>query len=162
MKRPAILILDCSLILAALCMNGCGVAQKPMPNDSGTDNKVRRTNAKIENVYSDTWEAGEIKECTTCSDWADLLICDEAKTSWPGAFVHLEGEMVLLGARKDKVKGLALAEAFTRSTRFMVEFSDSHGRDPTPWPVSGTGRKETWWDCSKDKIISCSLGTYQK
>jgi hypothetical protein len=113
-------------------------------------------------VYSDQWDSGEVKNCFTYSGQPTLLVCDQSKMEWKGALINMVGDNAASGMTADQAYHRAFVDAITKSKQFMVEFSDSYGRDPTPWPKPQTGRKMTSWDCTKDKTISCSLGAREE
>ena len=167
MKRTVILMFSWSMIFTMPFTKGAA-AQNSTPKASPAIKKVRRTKPEIQNVYSDQWDSGEIKKCATYSGQPTLLVCDGTKMEWEGSLLNLVDKDILANKStyqylpqfmvEDKSYHSAFVEALTRSKQFMVEFSDSYGRDPTPWPKPQTGRKMTLWDCSKDKVISCSFG----
>jgi len=137
-------------------------AQKPAAKASAPSKQMRRTKPESENVYSDSWDQGEIKSCVTFSGRPALLICDDSKSAWPGSFINLLGNNIGAGKSEDQAYDRTFVEATVRSKQFLVEFLDAHGRDPAPWPEPQTGRKMTSWDCTKEKVISCSLGAREK
>lgn len=53
--------------------------------------KTRELPPRKENVYSDSWETGEVKDCSTYSGKPYLLVCDDIKSAWPGSFINLIG-----------------------------------------------------------------------
>jgi hypothetical protein len=158
-----ILLIVVGLFLAVIApVVNFAVPQQSTAKSTPKSKQVRRTKADTQNVYSDSWEAGEVKSCMTFSGHVGVIVCDGDKVAWPGSFVNLLGNSVSVGTSEDQAYERALSEAIVSSKRFIVEFSDSYGRDPTPWPKPQTGLKKTLWDCSKEKIISCSLGAREK
>lgn len=105
----------------------------------------------IRSVYSLPWESGEIKSCTTYSGQPYLLECDGTKMECEGAFINLLADNeVLLG--KEEAYQRTFSYVIAHSKQFLVSFSRE------PWPKPQTGHKMTSWNCTKDKVISCSFG----
>jgi hypothetical protein len=139
-----------SLLLANLLFGFSAYAQNTAaPKPSGPK-------PSPENVYSNTWDAAEIKHCTTHSSQPTLLICDDGDIQWSGSFVNLHGNYVGAGSSKEEATKQAILFALTHSKTYVVKFSK------TPWPTAkpkpDDPDKMTLWDCSKSTtLISCKF-----
>jgi hypothetical protein len=118
------------------------------------------------NVFGETWEQGELRTCYTHIISTYLLICDDDK------FVRLIAPYLTAGMSEKDAYREADIFASTHSKRFLVQFSK------LPWPLSppDPNRKNngsepdfanappdssnlvTLWNCSKEKMITCSFG----
>jgi hypothetical protein len=134
----------CLLIAVSLAMLGFG-----FPQDNKDKQKERRTKPEQVDVYVGSWDAGEIKSCTTYSGAQYLLVCDRMK------FIHLLGDNAAAGMSTDDAYTEAFKTARAASKTFLVEFSNHLGDDPEPWPEPHTGHTVNRWSCAKDKVISC-------
>jgi hypothetical protein len=145
MKTPIIL----AVLVYAVASYGQSTSSSPKPNQvpkTGTAQKP-----VIRSVYSLPWESGEIKSCTTYSGQPYLLECDGTKMEWEGAFINLLADnQVLLG--KEEAYQRTFSYVIAHSKQFLVSFSRE------PWPKPQTGHKMTSWNCTKEKVISCSFG----
>jgi hypothetical protein len=148
----SLVVVGLFLAVIAPVMN-FGASQQSTAKPTPKSKQVRRTKPDTQNVYSDSWEAGEVKSCMTFSGHVGLIVCDGDKVAWPGSFINMLGNSVAAGISEDQVYERALSEAMVRSKRFMVQFYDLYGHDPTPWPKPQTGLKKTLWDCSKDRLL---------
>jgi len=59
-----------------LIENGKAQTSPPRAAPGKSAKQVRRTKAEEASVYSEPWEAGEIKNCSTYSGEPSLLLCD--------------------------------------------------------------------------------------
>jgi len=139
------------LLLCVLNVLSQSAKQKSTPN------KHREIPPEKISVHTDPWEGGEIKPCATFSGYPYVLACNYTKRQWSESLINLVGDNVAKGMSADEAWHDALMTAKTRSKEFMVKFFDDEGHDPEPWPEPISGRKITWWECTKDTVISCSL-----
>jgi hypothetical protein len=102
-----------------------------------------------QNVFVQSWDAGEIKFCSTYSHEESLLICDDK------AFMSLAGDNAGAGMNTADAYTAALLFAMTHSKTFVVRFSKE------PWPSSRLSIEPpdglSLWKCSKDKTITCKF-----
>jgi len=142
MRANATLLISCLLI--AIPSSGQKATKPPASAVPAASPKQ-----EVENVYSNSWDAGEIKSCSTYSGQPTLLICDQSNISWKDSFINMLGDNAKFG--EDEAYRRAFALAISRSKQFMVSFSED------AWPMPQSGRKLALWQCKKDSEISCKL-----
>ena len=151
-----------SLALLLLCTT-LALAQTSKPKKSATPTAPEPFAL---NVFGETWEPGELRTCYTHIISIYLLICDDDK------FVRLIAPYMTAGMSEKDAYREADITASTHSKTFLVQFSK------LPWPLapSDSNKKTTgsepdfadaprdspnmvtWWNCSKEKTITCSFG----
>jgi hypothetical protein len=77
-----------------------------------------------ENVYSEAWEVGEVKECSTWAHVRSLLMCNGK------SFAELIGDKAPSGMSEKDAYEEAFQFALVHSKMFVVKFSKN------PWPAS--------------------------
>jgi hypothetical protein len=111
-----------SLVFASLLFGICASAQSTgSPKPSGPK-------PSQQNLYSNAWDAAEIKHCATHSEQMTLLICDDSDIQWPRSVVNLLGDYVEAGSSKEEATKQAILFTLTHSKTYLVKFSKK------PWP----------------------------
>jgi len=122
------------------------------------------------NVSGPTWEAGELRTCSTYSNHPKFLLCDDdLRTDIVIGYLDhkpINREQVITSLKVD------------HSKRFLVQFSKAPWKEPAsdntsekasdeppkviiapnlPLSKPDGPDDESRWDCSKDKVITCTL-----
>jgi hypothetical protein len=119
---------------------------------------IQDSNPEKVNVFVQSWDAAEIKDCSTYDNQPYLLICD--KETFRKQIGNAAESGVLSGKfksmtndeQKEYEYNAAFNYAITHAKTFYVRFSEA------AWPKEPTKqRKLAVWDCTKDKEITCKL-----
>jgi hypothetical protein len=143
MKR-SVLVLLVTFLAAAFSGR---THQKPDPKRDSGATAISKTEGfrEIKVYYKESWESGELKDCSTLPEEASLLICDGN-----GWWVDIEVACVGDGGSRDECRKKAIAAVRDKTKLFLVKFSAE------PWPKEQKNNKASWWKCAKDGRISCS------
>jgi len=145
------------LLAVLLLCSGLALAQKNAP---ATPVKPAPPDPFAVNVFGGSWEAGELRACSTYWQFTDFLLCDD----------DLHAKVRDATIQKGDPYHMLLS-ASIHSKRFVVQFSklpwklappdpDKKSDEPVfANPDYRSPNMESRWDCSKEKMISCKFLT---
>jgi hypothetical protein len=148
--------LQVTAMILVIPLLSVSVAAQNKPQKPETTTAEDTKGEKV-NVFVQTWDGAEIKNCQTYLNEPYLLLCDH------DGFLKQLGdateELVLSGKSKKMTDEERRANAFESACRYAVTHSKTfHVRFSKPaWPKEPSKeRKLSLWDCTKDaSSISC-------